>query len=121
MAEYGVTAVPWLVQQGEPVAAAFPGCHPVHVSTRWACRLRGPHGGTSSGATKTAMFCASVSIYHEHPPQRLARLTDRIVLVRALATSRPSSAADARGALTALGALLRIELADQTVYAAQAR
>ena len=113
MAEYRVTAVPRPAQQGEPEAAEFPGCHPVHVSRAEIADYEGRIEYWSA-ATETAMVCESVSIYHEHPPQRLARLTDRIALTR----GSPIETFGATDLLVrdALGAHLRILQADQTVY-----
>ena len=65
-------------------------------------------------ATEIAMICEPVSVYHEHPGQRLRELTPLIALTRGSPIETFGSAdllvRDARGAH------LRIMQADQTVY-----
>ena len=113
MAEYSVTAVPRPAEHDEPGSLEFPGCHPVRISRDAIADYDGRIEYWDA-ATETAMVCESVSVYHEHPPQRLARLTDRIAQTRG-SPIETFGAADllVRGAR---GERRRILQADQTVY-----
>ena len=113
MAEYSVTAVPRPAEHDEPGSLEFPGCHPVRISRDAIADYDGRIEYWDA-ATETAMVCEPVSVYHEHPPQRLARLTDRIAQTRG-SPIETFGAADllVRGAR---GERRRILQADQTVY-----
>ena len=112
MAEYSVAAVP-RPAHGEPESLQFPGCRPVRIAraeiANYERRIE-----YWDAATETAMVCEPVSVYHEHPPQRLAGLLKTIAHVR-------GSQIETFGAADLLvrdahGARLRILQADQTVY-----
>ena len=112
MAEYRATTVPRPAQHEVP-SREFPGCRPVHISrdeiVDYERRIE-----YWDAATEVAMVCDPVSVYHEHPGQRLRDLTTRIAQIR-------GSPIEAFGAADLLlrdahGAYLRILEADQTVY-----
>ena len=113
MAEYSVTAVPRPLDQGEPESLDFPGCRPVRISRTEIADYEGRIEYWDA-ATEVAMVCEPVSIYHEHPPQRLAGLLTTIAHVR----GSPIETFGAADLLVrdARGAHLRILEADQTVY-----
>ncbi len=112
MAEYCAAAVPRPVRRATP-PLEFPGCRAVRISRDdlERCERRIEYW---DAATETAMICDPVSVYHEHPGQRLRELATRIALVR-------GSPIETFGAADLLlrdadGAWLRILEADQTVY-----
>ena len=113
MARYSVSAVPRPAPVDEPDSLQFPGCRPVRISrdaiTDYEGRIE-----YWDAATEVAMVCEPVSIYHEHPPQRLAGLLKTIAHVR----GSPIETFGAADLLVrdAHGAHLRIIQADQTVY-----
>ena len=113
MARYSVSAVPRPAPVDEPESLQFPGCRPVRISrdaiTDYEGRIE-----YWDAATEVAMVCEPVSIYHEHPPQRLAGLLKTIAHVR----GSPIETFGAADLLVrdAHGAHLRIMQADQTVY-----
>ena len=111
MAEYRATTVH--PAQHEVPSLEFPGCRPVRISRAEIarCERRIEYWDAT---TEIAMVCDPVSVYHEHPGQRLLQLATRIALVR-------GSPIEAFGAADLLlrdddGAYLRILEADQTVY-----
>ena len=112
MAEYRATTLPHPAQHEVP-SLEFPGCRPVRISRAEIarCERRIEYWDAT---TEIAMVCDPVSVYHEHPGQRLLQLATRIALVR-------GSPIEAFGAADLLlrdddGAYLRILEADQTVY-----
>ena len=112
MAESRATIVPHPAQHEVP-SLEFPGCRPVPISRAEIahCERRIEYWDAT---TEVAMVCDPVSVYHEHPRQRLLQLATRIALVR-------GSPIEAFGAADLLlrdddGAYLRILEADQTVY-----
>lgn len=113
MAQYNAYALPRPEPDDEPDSLEFPGCRPVHVSrdaiTNYESRFE-----YWSAKTETAMVCDPVSIYHEHPPQRLTGLLKTMAHVR----GSPIETFGASDLLVrdAHGAHLRIMQADQTVY-----
>ena len=113
MARYGVSAVPRPARDGEPEALEFPGCRPVRISREAIADYEGRIEYWDAH-TEVAMVCEPVSIYHEHPPQRLAGLLKTIAHVR----GSPIETFGASDLLVrdAQGAHLRIMQADQTVY-----
>ena len=112
MADYRVTA-PRRGQHRAPESLEFPGCRPVRISREAIadCERRFEYW---NAATETAMVCEPVSIYHEHPGQRLRELTKLIALTR----GSPIETFGAADLLVrdARGAHQRILQADQTVY-----
>ena len=113
MAEYSVASMPRRTQYGEPESLQFPGCRPVRISRDEIADYEGRIEYWSAD-TEVAMVCDSVSLYHEHPPQRLVRLVDRIAQTR----GSPIETFGASDLLVrdAHGRHLRILQADQTVY-----
>ena len=113
MTEYSVTAVPRPAEQGEAESLEFPGCRPVHISPAEIAAYEGRIEYWDR-TTEIAMVCEPVSVYHEHPPQRLAALITLIALTR----GSPIETFGAADLLVrdAHGAHLRILQADQTVY-----
>ena len=113
MAYRTVTTPPRPTAHGAPAALEFPGCRPVRISREEiaACERRLEYW---DAATEIAMICEPVSVYHEHPGQRLRELTKLIALTRGSPIETFGSAdllvRDARGAHR------RILQADQTVY-----
>ena len=109
MADYRVTTP----RRGQHRALEFPGCRPVRISREAIadCERRFEYW---NAATETAMVCEPVSIYHEHPGQRLRELTKLIALTR----GSPIETFGAADLLVrdARGAHQRILQADQTVY-----
>ena len=112
MAEDRAVAVPRPVKRETP-PLEFPGCRAVPISRAdiERCERRIEYW---DAATETAMICDPVSVYHEHPGQRLRELATRIALVR-------GSPIETFGAADLLlrdadGAWLRILEADETVY-----
>ena len=80
MAELPVTTLrPAAKREAPPLA--FPGCRPVRVSRAeiadYERRIE-----YWDAATEVAMVCDPVSVYHEHPGQRLRELATRIALMR---------------------------------------
>ena len=112
MAEYSVAAVP-RTTHGGPESLQFPGCHPVRISRAEITDYEGRIEYWDA-ATEVAMVCEPVSVYHEHPPQRLTGLVKTITHVR----GSPIETFGAADLLVrdARGAYLRILQADQTVY-----
>ena len=112
MAEYSVAAVP-RTTHGGPESLQFPGCHPVRISRAEITDYEGRIEYWDA-ATEVAMVCEPVSVYHEHPPQRLTGLVKTIAHVR----GSPIETFGAADLLVrdARGAYLRILQADQTVY-----
>ena len=112
MADYRVTT-PRRGQHRAPESLEFPGCRPVRISREAIadCERRFEYW---NAATETAMVCEPVSIYHEHPGQRLRELTKLIALTR----GSPIETFGAADLLVrdARGAHQRILQADQTVY-----
>ena len=97
-----------------PVAEEFPGCVAVHISRD---ELDDYDGRIEvwDAATETAMVVSEpVSIYHEHPSQRLAQMTALIALTR----GAPIEAFGSADILLrdAQGKPRRILEADQSVY-----
>ena len=113
MAKYSVTTVPRPAEYGAPESLEFPGCHPVRISRQEIADYEGRIEYWDA-ATEVAMVCEPVSIYHEHPPQRLAGLLSTIAHVR----GSPIETFGAADLLVrdAQGGHLRILQADQTVY-----
>ena len=137
MSKYSVTAVPQPAEHDAPesprslkhprdhaerrmgqctVAATsdrFPGCRPVRISRQQITDYEGRIEYWDA-TTEIAMVCESASIYHEHPPQRLAGLLSTIAHVR----GSPIESFGAADLLVrdAHGAHRRILQADQTVY-----
>ena len=113
MANYRVTTVPQPADLTAPESLEFPGCHPVRISRREIADYEGRIEYWDA-TTEVAMVCESASIYHEHPPQRLAGLLSTIAHVRGSPIESFGAAdllvRDARGAHS------RILQADQTVY-----
>ena len=113
MAYRTVTMSPRRAEHEAPASLEFPGCRPVRISREEIadCERRLEYW---DAATEVAMICEPVSIYHEHPGQRLRELTKLIALTRGSPIETFGSAdllvRDARGAH------LRILQADQTVY-----
>ncbi len=112
MPEPHVTTAPPAAAHDEP-SLEFPGCRAVRMSRAEIehCERRVEYW---DAATETAMICEPVSVYHEHPGQRLRELVTRIALVR-------GSPIETFGAADLLlrdadGAWRRILEADQTVY-----
>ena len=112
MAEYRAAVVPRPVKREMP-PSEFPGCRPVRMSRADIehCERRIEYW---DAATETAMVCDPVSVYHEHPGQRLRELATRIAQLR----GSPIETFGAADLLLrdARGAWLRILEADQTVY-----
>ena len=112
MPEPYVTTAPPATARDEP-ALEFPGCRPVRMSRadieRSERRIE-----YWDAATETAMICDPVSVYHEHPGQRLRELATRIAQLR----GSPIEAFGAADLLLrdAQGAWRRILEGDQTVY-----
>ncbi|MDE0025533.1 MAG: hypothetical protein OXP69_14075 [Spirochaetaceae bacterium] len=112
MPEPHVTTIPPAAAHDEP-ALEFPGCRPVRMSRddieRSERRIE-----YWDAATETAMICDPVSVYHEHPGQRLRELATRIAQLR----GSPIEAFGAADLLLrdAQGAWRRILEGDQTVY-----
>ena len=136
MAKYSVTAVPQPAEHDAPesprslklprdheerrkgqctapISDQFPGCHPVRISREAIADYEGRIEYWDA-ATEVAMVCDPASIYHEHPPQRLAGLLSTIAHVR----GSPIETFGAADLLVrdARGAHQRILQADQTVY-----
>ena len=119
MARYRVSAVPRpsalprTAPVDEPQSLQFPGCRPVRISRTAIADYEGRIEYWDA-TTEVAMVCEPVSIYHEHPPQRLAGLLKTISHVR----GSPIETFGAADLLVrdARGAHLRIMQADQTVY-----
>ena len=112
MPEPHVTTIPPATAHDEP-ALEFPGCRPVRMSRADIehCERRIEYW---DAATETAMVCDPVSVYHEHPGQRLRELATRIAQFR-------GSPIETFGAADLLlrdagGAWRRILEGDQTVY-----
>ena len=80
MPEPHVTTAPPAAAHDVP-RLEFPGCRPVRMSRDEIeyCERRIEYW---DAATETAMVCDQVSVYHEHPGQRLRELATRIALVR---------------------------------------
>ena len=113
MAQFSVSAVPRSAPESEPESPEFPGCRPVRISREAIADYEGRIEYWDA-YTEVAMVCEPVSIYHEHPPQRLAGLLKTISHVR----GSPIETFGAADLLVrdARGAHLRIMQADQTVY-----
>ena len=112
MPEPLVTTAPPAAAHDEP-RLKFPGCRAVRIARADIehCERRIEYW---DAATETAMICDPVSVYHEHPGQRLRELATRIAQLR-------GSPIETFGAADLLlrdagGAWLRILEADQTVY-----
>ena len=93
-------------------ASDFPGCRAVHISSEEI----DDYGRVEywDAATEIAMVCEGVSVYHEHPSQRVAQMTTLIALTR-------GSPIETFGHADLLlrdehGERRRIMQADQTVY-----
>ena len=99
--------------ESEPESLEFTGCRPVRISRDTIADYEGRIEYWDAH-TEVAMVCEPVSIYHEHPPQRLAGLLKTISHVR----GSPIETFGASDLLVrdAQGAHLRIMQADQTVY-----
>ena len=113
MAEHRVATVARPAEYAEPALLEFPGCQPVRISREEIadCDRRIEYWDAT---TEIAMVCEPVSIYHEHPGQRLRELLTLIAQTR-------GSPIGTLGAADLLmrdeqGAYLRILEADQTVY-----
>ena len=113
MAYRTVTTPPRRAEQEAPGSAEFPGCRQVRIPRQaiadFERRLE-----YWDATTEVAMICDPVSVYHEHPGQRLRELTTLIALTR-------GSPIETFGSADLLvrdagGAHLRIMQADQTVY-----
>ena len=113
MASYDAGALPQPEPYGEPESLQFPGCRPVRISREAITDYEGRIEYWDAH-TEVAMVCEPVSIYHEHPPQRLAGLLKTISHLR----GSPIETFGASDLLVrdARGAHLRIMQADQTVY-----
>ena len=113
MAETRAATVPRPAEHGEPASLEFPGCHPVRISRAEIADYEGRIEYWDA-ATETAMVCEPVSIYHEHPGQRLRELLTLIAQTR----GSPIGTFGAADLLMrdAQGAYLRILEGDQTVY-----
>ena len=113
MAETRAATVPRPAEHGEPASLEFPGCRPVRISRAEIadCDRRIEYW---DAATEIAMVCEPVSIYHEHPGQRLRELLTLIAQTR----GSPIGTLGAADLLMrdAQGAYLRILEGDQTVY-----
>ena len=77
MARYSVSAVPRPASVDEPESLQFPGCRPVRISRDAMADYEGRIEYWDA-TTEVAMVCEPVSVYHEHPPQRLAGLLKTI-------------------------------------------
>ena len=112
-ANTGVATIPRRAQYGEPESLQFPGCRPVRISRDEIADYEGRIEYWNAD-TEVAMVCEPVSVYHQHPPQRLVRLIDRIAQTR----GSPIETFGASDLLVrgAHGRHLRILQADQTVY-----
>ena len=113
MARYSVSAPPRTAIVDEPESLQFPGCRRVQISREEIADYEGRIEYWDA-TTEVAMVCEPVSVYHEHPPQRLAGLLKTISHVR----GSPIETFGAADLLVrdAHGAHLRIMQADQTVY-----
>ena len=113
MARYGVSALRRTAAVDERESLQFPGCRPVRIAREAIADYEGRIEYWDA-TTEIAMVCEPVSIYHEHPPQRLAGLLKTISHVR----GSPIETFGASDLLVrdAHGAHLRIMQADQTVY-----
>ena len=113
MARYRVSAPSRTAMIDEPESLRFPGCRPVRISREAIADYEGRIEYWDA-TTEVAMVCEPVSVYHEHPPQRLAGLLKTISHVR----GSPIETFGAADLLVrdAHGAHLRIMQADQTVY-----
>ena len=113
MARYSVSAPPRTAIVDEPESLQFPGCRRVRISREAIADYEG-RIEYCDATTEVAMVCEPVSVYHEHPPQRLAGLLKTISHVR----GSPIETFGAADLLVrdAHGAHLRIMQADQTVY-----
>ena len=113
MAEYRVTTVPRQAEPGASEPLEFPGCRPVRIARE---AIAGYQGRIEywNADSEVAMVCEPVSVYHEHPPQRLATLLTLVAQTR----GSPIETFGAADLLVrdAHGAHLRILQADQTVY-----
>ena len=113
MAYRTVATPPRRAEHEAPGSAEFPGCRQVRIPREEIadCERRLEYW---DAATEIAMICEPVSVYHEHPGQRLRELTTLIALTRGSPIETFGSAdllvRDARGDH------LRIMQADQTVY-----
>ena len=81
MARYRVSAIPAAAPVDEPESLQFPGCLPVRISREAIADYEGRIEYWDA-TTGVAMVCEPVSVYHEHPPQRLAGLLKTISDVR---------------------------------------
>ena len=113
MAETRAATVPRPAEHGEPASLEFPGCRPVRISRAEIADYEGRIEYWDA-ATEIAMVCEPVSIYHEHPGQRLRELLTLIAQTR----GSPIGTLGAADLLMrdAQGAYLRILEGDQTVY-----
>ena len=113
MARYGVSALRRTAAVDERKSLQFPGCRPVRIAREAIADYEGRIEYWDA-TTEMAMVCEPVSVYHEHPPQRLAGLLKTISHVR----GSPIETFGASDLLVrdAHGAHLRIMQADQTVY-----
>ena len=113
MAETRAATVPRPAEHGEPASLEFPGCRPVRISRAEIADYEGRIEYWDA-ATEIAMVCEPVSIYHEHPGQRLRELLTLIAQTR----GSPIGTFGAADLLMrdAQGAHLRILEGDQTVY-----
>ena len=113
MAETRAATVPRPAEHGEPASLEFPGCRPVRISRAEIADYEGRIEYWDA-ATEIAMVCEPVSIYHEHPGQRLRELLTLIAQTR----GSPIGTFGAADLLMrdAQGAYLRILEGDQTVY-----
>ena len=113
MTEHRVATVARPAEYAEPALLEFPGCRPVRISRKEIadCDRRIEYWDAT---TEIAMVCEPVSIYHEHPGQRLRELLTLIAQTR----GSPIGTLGAADLLMrdAHGAYLRILEADQTVY-----
>ena len=113
MATYSAAPVRRPVPHREPQSLEFPGCHPVRIPRDAIADYEGRLEYWDAD-TEIAMICEPVTVYHEHPPQRLAGLVGTIAHVRGAPIATLGAAAlvvrDAHGAYQ------RILQADQTVY-----
>ena len=113
MAKTRAATVPRPAEHGEPASLEFPGCRRVRISRAEIADYEGRIEYWDA-ATETAMVCEPVSIYHEHPGQRLRELLTLIAQTR----GSPIGTLGAADLLMrdAQGAYLRILEGDQTVY-----
>ena len=113
MVQYDAGALQQPEPYGEPESLQFPGCRAVRISREAITDYEGRIEYWDAH-TEVAMVCEPVSIYHEHPPQRLAGLLKTISHV----WGSPIETFGASDLLVrdARGARLRIMQADQTVY-----